>query len=311
MIYLFYGKNTFAARQQVNKIIERYRKSTGDDFGLHRFDYESDPGEVINALSAQSMFTENSLVVLDHPSRNRDMAESLRQNLGRVPSSTVLVVYDPGIDGKTKWFKDLKSVANTKEFKPKPEKQLVSWVVSVARTQGVEVDRKSAQVLVDRVGDDQWRLQQEIEKLVLAGSFDYESIAKLTTPTPSHTVFELLDALAAGNEKTALNHYDDLRKQNIHELEILAMLGWQMRNLLVVAAGKGKAEREISKDHGINPYVVNKSRNVANKLELKDLMEAYERIMQTDWDIKSGGTADPEASLEQIMLHIGSLSRNK
>lgn len=303
MIYLFYGENTYADKQQIQKLIDRYKSSTGSDFGLHRFSEESDPEEATQAITSVPMFSSSSLVVIERPSQSKQLIDELLPQLEHVPRETVVAIHDPDVDKRTSWFKTLQKQATVKEFTAKSRPQLMKWVHKTAETHGTVFSDGAAELLIEYAGEDERQLDNEIAKLANTGEkIEQDYIKRLVQPNPRHTVFALLDALSAGDVQTALTYLDGLRAQNVHELEILTMLGWQMRVFLVVASADSSDQR-LTKDHGINPYVLKKAKPVAKRVSVSALEKAYQEIITTDYAIKTS-QHEPHVLLEQLLLRL-------
>ncbi|MEX0749069.1 MAG: DNA polymerase III subunit delta [Candidatus Saccharimonadales bacterium] len=309
MVYLFYGENTFAAKDQVRKLAKRYEGSTGSNYGLHWFESDSDSTQVLTALTAQPMFADSSLVVVENPSQNKELQTKILANIDQIPSSTVVVLVDPNIDKRTKWFKTLQQQAKLKEFKPKSDAQLLAWLQQQSKAEGLELSPELARLLLDRVGSDQWRLSQEVAKLASRSDLTVELIESLVLPSPRHTIFELLEVLARGDTETALRYWDDLRAQGVHVLEILTMISWQLRNLIVIASCREHSDTAIARDHGLNPYVVSKSKATAKRIPLEALIAAYQQVIQADYELKTGRSTDPEGLIERVIFYIADVSR--
>ncbi|MEX0934532.1 MAG: DNA polymerase III subunit delta [Candidatus Saccharimonadales bacterium] len=309
MVYFFYGDNTYAAKEQISKLIERYHNSMGSDFGLSRFESDADIDSVVASLTSLPMLANNSLVIIEHPSKNKAMISAIEANIDRVPDETVVVIYDPEVDKRSKWYKFIKNVAKNQEFTVKSEGALINWLQRYAKDQGFNIDSKLSRKLIDKVGSDQWRLSREIDKLASIEDISEEHIDALVLPNPRHTIFELIDVLSSGDIASGLSYYDDLKQQNIHDLEILTMLGWQLRNLIVVAHSGNSPDHQIAKEHGINPYVVSKSRRVLRNTPVKYLENAYKQVIEADYSIKTGQSSDSSSVLERVMLNIAKVTR--
>lgn len=304
MIYLFHGDNTFAAKQQIQKLIDRYKDSTGSDFGLHRFSEESDPDEIIQAVTSVPMFSSSSLVIIERPSQAKQLVDALLPQMERVPEETVVVIHDPDIDKRTSWFKTLQKQATVKEFTAKSRPQLLKWVHATAHAHEGALTDDAAELLLDYVGDEERQLHNEIAKLVNAAeTVTPDHVQQLVRPAPRQTVFTLLDALSGGDIDAALRYFDDLRAQKVHELEMLAMLGWQLRTFLVIAAGETTPDEHLAKEHGINPFVMRKSKPIARRLPVETLESAYREIIATDYAIKTS-QQEPHVLLEQLILRL-------
>lgn len=304
MIYLFHGDNTYAAKQQINRLIEHYKKSAGSDLGLHNFSEDSEPEDVIHAITAVSMFSNNSLVIVENPSRSKQLTDRLLAEIDNVPEQNLVVIHDPQIDKRTSWFKTLQKQAKVKEFKTKSEDQLLRWMDEKAKGHGSELTKEGKKLLFEYVGSDEWRLYNEIAKLSnAAAKIDQELVKQLVQPAPRQTIFALLDVLSEGNTSQALNYLDDLRAQKIHELEILAMLGWHLRTLLVVSSTQPLPDEQVTREHGINPFVMRKSKPLARRVPAESLSCAYQEIINTDYAMKTS-QHEPRVLLEQLVLRI-------
>ena len=312
MIYLFYGENERAIRTQANKLIAKYQASTGSDFGLHRFDEDSDPASIAEAITSVSMFSEASLVVIESPSRSKSLIEHLEPLLHNVPEQTVVLINDPAIDKRTKWFKTLQSLATVKEFRAKTSSQKQKLIESRISQAGLDIENDARDLLLEYV-DDEWRLEQEIEKLIgITGTIKLEHIKDLVHPSPQQTVFTMLEALTSGDTGRALDYYSDIRRQNVHELEILALIGWQLRVLLLVKEEAGD-DSTLIKAHKINPYVVKKAKPVTARLQSQSLQDAYRAVIEADYAIKTTASS-PDSYIEMLLVDIAELlqgSRSK
>lgn len=306
MVYLFYGENDRAIRTQANKLIDKYQASTGSDFGLYRFDESSDPKSIVEAINSVSMFSQASLVVIENPSRSKSLTESLEPSLPNVPEQTVVLVNDPAIDKRTKWFKTLNSVAKVKEFKPKTPAQKQKLVESRIRQAGLSIDSEAKDLLLEYV-EDEWRLEQEVDKLIgLNATIKTQNIKDLVHPSPQQTVFTMLEAITSGDTAKALDYYDDIRQQNVHELEALALIGWQLRVLLLIKEESGNDTN--LKAHGINPYVIKKSKPVAADIDQESLEAAYKQVIETDYAIK---TSSDNPHIEMLLIDISKLIKGE
>ncbi len=304
MIYLFHGENTHAAKQQIHKLIERFKSSTGSDFGLHRFSEEDEPDAIIQAITAVPMFSSSSLVVIENPSQAKQLTDALLPKLDDVPEETVVAIHDPGVDKRTNWFKTLQKHATVKEFQTRSRPQLHKWVQKTTETHEVTLSKDAIELLLEYIGEDERQLSNEIAKLANIGeSIDETHIRTLIRPKPRQTIFTLLDALSAGDIERALTHFDDLHSQNIHELEILAMLGWQVRVFLVIASADSIGDQQLAQDHGMKPYTIQKGKPIAKRVSVQTLQNAYQEIIATDYAIKTSQN-EPHVLLEQLIMRL-------
>src|SRR5207249_4896470 len=94
--------------------------------------------------------------------------EKVAQFLDKVPETTVAVFNDGEVDQRTTYFKGMTKQAKVKAVKYGKLNlpQLQNWVKKQVQTLGGTIEPAALARLIDLAGDDQWRLEQEIQKLV-------------------------------------------------------------------------------------------------------------------------------------------------
>lgn len=306
MILFFYGANTFASRAKVRELVARYKKAAGNEFGLEKFDGQSAEAEqIVGSITSVPFLAKHRLIIIEDMLSNKALAEQVLPALKRIPDANVVVFYEHEPDQRLKAFKDLKKLAKTAEFEPLSQPQLLNWIKKAATELGGTIDTPAASYLIERAGAEQWNLSQNLQKLInYQSEVTRETIHELVEPVFEQTIFDLVEALARGNPKKALECYRGLRVNKAEPIYILTMIGWQLRNLLVVKAAEGRASEQIAKEVGMNPYVVNKSKAAAQNLDLKVLEAAYVEVQEADSTLKTM-PLEPDVLLEQL---IGSVA---
>src|SRR5690606_24141563 len=122
-----------------------------------------------------------------------------------------------------------------------------------------------------------------INKLVLFDPhISRESIGLLTEPLPQSTMFQLLDAAFAGDNKRALELYDEQRAQKVEPQAILGMIAWQLHVLALVKTAEQQGITDIAKEAKLSPFVVQKSRGITRRLSLAKLKDLLNRAHKLD-----------------------------
>ena len=304
MIFYFYGTNDYAIKNQVDAIKAQYTKKTGGDLEMERLDMsERQIGDLLDALSVVPMFVSSRLLIVQNLSANKLAGEKIDEIVGGVPESTVLAIIDPKADKRSKAFKALSKLPKAKEFKSLSDGELLRWVRQQVAKLGGQIDARTASMLIARVGNDQWQLSQEIQKLALYNpEITPESIEQLVTPNFEQTIFELIDAVARRQTGRVLELYKRLSLDGVADQQILAMLNWQYRNLVLAKDNEG-ADRAWAREFGIAPFAASKATGLVRNLEMDDLKRAYHQIVQTDLAIKSGEVPSAVA-LEQLLVSL-------
>ncbi|MBI4101158.1 DNA polymerase III subunit delta [Candidatus Microgenomates bacterium] len=305
MVLFFYGPNSFAARVKIRETIERFKKKAGSDFGLERFDGD-DPtltaDKLITAMTSVPFLAEHRLIIIEDLLTNKPIAEVAVKALRRVPKSTVVIWHERKPDERTRLFKMLVKASKPVKFQELGPAQLNGWVRKTAQDMGGKIDQLATNFLIQRVGNDQWRLWHELQKLAsFKPTITKDMIEELTEASFEDTIFNLIDALVDGRSQQALELYQGLRSKRAEPLYILNMIAWGLRNLIVVKAAGDRSAAEMAKDHGMSPFVVGKATRAVRDLDLRLLKKIHRQIVATDFRLKTT-SADPDILLEQLLF---------
>ena len=114
-----------------------------------------------------------------------------------------------------------------------------------------------------------------------------------TTQIGNH-IFDMVDAVAAKEQKKALDYYYDLLTLKEPPMRILYLLTRQFRILMEVKEmdRTGVPPKEIAAKVGIMPFLVGKYRAQAKAFTRKELRGIVEAGVQTEEDVKTGKMGD-------------------
>jgi len=303
MILTLTGENSFAVAAAERQLVAAFVEKHGAN-GVERVDAEDlTLARLPDLLQGATLFASARLVVLKNLGANKSMLEPLMQALGNVPDGTTLIIADAALDKRTKLYKFLKASSNFKEFTALSDQQLAAWVQGEATRLGGALGSPEARFLVERAGRDQWRLANEIDKLVhYQKEVSHGAIELLVEPTPEGTAFELLDAALAG--KTAeLARLVGALKVNEDPYKLFGLLASQVHALAVVATAGGRTPDTIAKDSGLHPFVVRKTQTAARRLGGARVERIAADVATCDAQLKSTST-DPWDLLQLCLQKI-------
>ncbi len=296
MLVVLTGDDSFALKQALRARINEFVDKHGE-FALEQMDADDAAVEhIFDAINSIPLLSAGKMVVVYGASRHKELLEKLADNPESVPESTELLLVDSKLDKRARYYKQLRKTAQFNEFLSTDTKDIASWAVDYAKTQGGELSRSEASYLAQRVGIDKTLLSSEIDKLVtFSPKVTRESIDLLCEPLPRSTVFQLLDAAFVGNTDRALELYKDQRKQRVEPLAILGMIAWQLQSLALVKTAGERSVEDIAREAKLNPFVVRKNREVASKITLLQLRKLVRRALELDVKLKSTAVDADEA----------------
>ena len=258
-------------------------------------------------LSASRVITTCQTLPMMGPRRMvlvRDLAPSPADELTALaayleaPSpSTVLFAVTSKLDKRMKFYAAAgkKGWLHVLEAPRRPE----PWIRDEAAARGVKLAPAAVDRLAEAVGSDLSRLALCIDQLALyagGAAVTADDVDDLIADTRERTVFELTDAIGAGDRVRALAAVGSLAEQRQSAIGVLVMLARHVRQLALVhvARAEGAGKHELPGRLGAPPFVVDKLVQQSRRYDPPALARATELIATADWALK--GFPEPALS---------------
>ncbi len=282
MITFLIGENAFEVERAVGEII------AGFDGNAEKVDGSTlQLAQLPDTLMGVSLFATARLVILRNLSDNREIWPVFGDWLSKVSDDIHLVVIESKPDKRTVTYKALKKMATVKEFLPWTDRDTFvaeKWVIEEAKKQGYELDKKCAQLLVQRVGMDQWQLFHAVSKLASVDNVTVDIIKDVIEANPIDNVFNLFETAIKGDMVELKRLIESLKQtQDVYQLSGL-LFGQAFQLMAIVMA---EDSDDVAKDFGIHPYVVSKLTSIAKKLGKSGVSAIIEALAEADSDMKS------------------------
>lgn len=301
MITLLIGENSFEIERGLDEITNDFdgtiEKIDGSQLQLT---------QLPDILMGVSLFSTARTVVIRNLSDNKVIWPIFGGWLSNLSPDIHLVLVEPKPDKRTATYKALKDFAIVKEFQQWTDRDIVKaekWAVEEAKRQGFELNTKCVQLLVQRVGLDQWQLFYAIEKLSLLDDISADIITDVIEANPVENVFNLFE--------TALRKDIDGLKRTLQTLEktqdiyrLSALLFTQVFQLAVIVSAT-KSDN-VASDFGIHPYVVSKLTPIAKRLGKSGVSKIVAIFAQADDDMKIS-KADPWLLIERALMKVANI----
>ena len=170
-------------------------------------------------------------------------------------------------------------------------------------------DQRTAEYLIFTVGDDAGLLKSEIRKIAsYAGdrqSVTASDVSALATPSTECTVFQMVDAVVAGQNDRAFLLMRNQLLAGADRLYMLSMLLRQFRLLQHIRIMQyEKCSRDtIRTNLGVPPFAVGQYVRQASMYTNAQIKKAVKICFDTEYAVKSG-RLNQEGSLEAVMLKL-------
>jgi len=225
------------------------------------------------------------------------------------PSSTgVLILAYNTWRKNTRLAKMLPKVGRFISAEPKKGKEIINWIMGLARERGKSLARPAAQGLVQLVGNDAGRLAGEIEKLALyCGSrrtITIEDIEQLCGPTAELVIFRINDFVSEGRTEEALAALQRLLRQDRSaEFTLVGVLGYALRRLLKARAllDAGVSPTEACNACGVYPFMRETFLAQVERFSLGTLKRLVSQLAELDYASKTG-VGNVKLNLEKFIV---------
>lgn len=312
MIYVLHGADSYSARTFLDGLREAVGPpETRDANVTHLTARDATPGAILGMSGTVPFLAERRLVIvegllasLDGEGRRRGQAKGatgaaaqwrgFADRLGELPPTSDLAFHDGTVRATNPLLRELSAVAEVHVFSPMRNEELREWLRQEADRRGGALTPGAGRLLADLVGPDLWALSSEVEKLILYASgrpVQEEDVGELVSLAREANVFAAVDAVLAGDHRTALRLVHRLLQGDGTVSYIFAMLARQVR-LLILAQELLKEripEAEAGRELGItSSYPLRKTLEQARTISPASVRRLHASLLETDVAIKTG-----------------------
>jgi len=201
-VYWLEGEEEFFIDQVIEYAEKNILSDSEASFNLTIF-YGRDTSwpDLFNACTKYPMFSDKQVVILKEAQAMKDV-ERLENYVEKPLSSTLLFVAYKGkkLDGRTKLAKLLKDKAVLLSSKKLYDNELPEWTSELIKMKGFSINNRALSLLIDHIGNDLNRLNNEVNKLILnLGSrknITEDDVETFVGISKEFNVFELQQAIA-------------------------------------------------------------------------------------------------------------------
>ncbi len=205
---------------------------------------------------------------------------------------TVLVATSTKVDRRLKFYAVAGKKGHLHELAV--PRDLGGWLADEARRREVAIAPPARARLVEAVGADLSRLSLALEQLALyAGDrpIAVDDVDDLVADTRERSIFELTDAIGAGDRRRALAAVTSLVEQRQSAIGVIAMLARHVRQLALYKAARdsGMGKSDLGRVIGVPPFVVDKLGRQSGRYSDAALGRAVSALSAADRALKGEG----------------------
>lgn len=334
VVYIFYGDDQYSIERAISDMSAGLGDSTMVDLNMVRLDAKAVGMDgIYNAASTMPFLADRRLVVVSHPLTHFTTEDSKKRFLTfleKMPATTalVLIVEDQWKNKKNnhgqwevfwetmrpnhwlmKWAAEKKERVLIKSFQQPGKGAMNGWIQREAKDRGGEFSGPAAQTLALYVGNDTRLASLEIEKLLTYVNFErpveIKDVELLTTSIEQSNVFGLVDAMAMGDLRTAMNQLQIfLESEDVFML--FGMVVRQFRQLIQTREilDEGGDSSQVQSYLGGPKFVAEKMEKQARRFTLQKLLTIYHRLLILDEQLKTS-QVEPALGMSMFIAELG------
>ena len=311
-IFVLAGTEDYLKRK-VSKSLRDVLLGEDKDMGTAIFDGEKTSfSQVREELTTVSFFGGQRVAWVDSAadfiSKNRDALEKYLQT----PSANgVLVLDTTSWPSNTRLAKILPKHALILCEAPTQRESLVTWCVHHAKeNHKKKLPTDAANLLVDLIGPDLGRLDQEIAKLACYAidlpSIECKHVDLLVGLGQVEKIWKVFDYLAQGKNPEAFGVLEELLLMGEEPIKILGAFASQLRKLAFAArmASQGKAMGFALEKAGVPPFGKASAEAQLRKIGKAKAGQILNWLVEADIGMKGGSFIEPSAILERLLAKL-------
>lgn len=313
-LYIFHGEESYLRDYYLGEMKKKLLPPGMEAFNLHTMaGKEFDLRKLQEMADCLPMMSERTMIVVNDYDLYKGDKEGMVRFLSDLPDYVCLVfVYDLieyKSDARTKLAAAIKAKGRVVAFNRQGQNDLVDWISRRFRALDHDIGTDDAKYLMFLCGDLMNGLISEIGKIgayAKGHRVTRADIDAVATPQLDAVVFQMTDAIAAGNFDRAASVLGDLLHMQEPPIKLLAVLGKQIRQLYSarLAIEHRKNTAYLMELWGMrNSYPAEKLLSAARRFSLNWCRWAVIRCGQVDLAMKST-SADGEELLTALLLEL-------
>ena len=275
---------------------------------------DSNIDDIVSNAKRYPMMAERQVVIVKEAQDFSRTIEKLVDYAENPQPTTVLVVcykYKK-IDKRKKLHKAIAKTGVIFEGKRMYENQVGDWIIKTLKARGFGISPKAAQMLVEFLGTDLGKIDNELQKLQLicpeGTTISPEIIEQNIGISKDFNNFELRKAIGEKDTLKAhriINYFAQNPKDNPMVVTVSLLFSY-FSQILQYHGLSDKSKGAVAKQLKVNPYFVSDYVNAARNYPMKKVSHAISLLQETDVKSKGVGAANVSQGdlLKELLVKI-------
>ena len=266
--------------------------------------------EIVSNAKRYPMMAEHQVVIVkeaQHLSRTIEYLAAYAEN--PQPTTILVVGYKyKKIDKRKKLYKTVQKTGVIFESKKLYENQVADWIRRVLSGKGYRIAPKASALLVEFLGTDLSKINNELEKLFLVVDKQEEITPQLIEQhigiSKDFNNFELKKAIGERNVLKAtriVNYFGENPKDNPFVVTVTLLHNF-FAQLLQYHGLNDRSPKSVAKVLGVNPYFVNEYEVASKNYPMKRVSTIISQLRRLD--LKGKGVGSQNMNQQELLKEL-------
>jgi DNA polymerase-3 subunit delta len=304
------GDEDLLAERAVTTAVRAALDALGPGTEVEQVSAGSLPDGFVMGLATASLFGGGRVIVIDQAQELDAASRAAVLSMAADPNPQTVLVLRAATPGRQAKFLNEagKHGDVVKVTKLKPAER-TRWVKAELRNRKRKADDRAVACLIEHTGAELRDLAAAIDKLNIAipppAAITADDVTQNLTRTAERGIFELTDAVFAGNLAGALGLVDDLIDQGEDALGLFSLLARQLRLLIRVSDHPGAPSGRVAEliGGGVRDWQVDRAKRQARRYDPAQLRRGLAAVAEADAHVRSGALP-PRILLELVVTRL-------
>ena len=308
------GEEEFYIDNITNLFIENVLSEEEKQFNLNvLYGKESSVDQIISICKKYPLNSTYQIVLVKEAQDLSRSFDGFTDYFKNPLNSTILIINykHKSIDKRKSFFRVLQKNAKVFESKKLYDNQVQNWITDNVQGAGFSIDRKSAILINEHLGNSLSKISNELEKLFEIKKkekiIELTDIEKYIGISKEYNNFELRRALGEKNYNKAYQiaqYFTENPSSNPLVVSISVIFDF-FNKLLIYHSNSNLDDRRLASMLGINPYFLSEYKLASSNYNLKQVVSVISLIR--DYDMLSKGVGIKKSNsflLKEMVLRI-------
>jgi len=308
------GEEEFYIDNITNLFIENVLSEEEKQFNLNvLYGKESSVDQIISICKKYPLNSTYQIVLVKEAQDLSRSLDGFTDYFKNPLNSTILIINykHKSIDKRKSFFKVLQKNAKVFESKKLYDNQVQNWITDNVQGAGFSIDRKSAILINEHLGNSLSKISNELEKLFEIKNkekiIELTDIEKYVGISKEFNNFELRRALGEKNYNKAYQiaqYFTENPSSNPLVVSISVIFDF-FNKLLIYHSNSNLDDRRLASMLGVNPYFLSEYKLASSNYNLKQVVNIISLIRDYDMFSKGVGIKKSDSFLlKEMVLRI-------